>query len=902
MRSHVSVLLGCILGLAVPECRASSLGNEQIGSRFVLKEGWRIQSSSQVQESGEAISGTGFNFDQWYRATVPSTILSALVEDGVYQDPYFGMNLRSIGGNTYAIGSENFMLLPMPPESPFRQSWWYRTEFKLPSEFQGKTISLHFKGINYRANIWLNRHRIATSDEVAGTWRVFEFDVTPTALPGETNCLAVQIFPPAPNDLAITFVDWAPTPPDKCMGIWRDVYLTCSGPVIVRNSQVTTRLDLPSLDKAHLTVINDVTNSTKQPVEGFLKGRIGDLQFSQKVTLGPKESKIVTFSPKQFGLLNLPNPRLWWPARLGPQNLYTLDIRFETGGTISDKHSVRFGIREITAELDNQDHLLFRVNGKKILIRGAGYSFDMMLRSNPERQEAELKYVRDLNLNTIRMEGKIEDDHFLDMCDEYGILVLAGWCCCDQWEQWANWKDENYTVAAESLKDQIRRLRVHPSLMSWMNGSDFPPTPKVESMYLKILREYNWPNPVQSSATASSTPISGKSGVKMTGPYLYVAPPYWLQDSANGGAHGFNTETCPGPAIPPVESLRRMLPEDHLWPMDFYWDYHAEGGEFRSMKLFAEVLNARYGQAASVEDFAGKAQVSSYEGYRAMFEAFGRNKYTSTGVIGWMLNSAWPSLHYHIYDYYLRQGGAYFGTKKANEPLHVQYSYDDRSIVVVNSYYQPFRDLTVKATVYNLDATVKFSKESSVVVEPDSVLRAFVIPELEGLTTTYFLRLTLTGANGSLLSSNFYWLSTKPDVLDWQKTVRLQTPLKSPADFTGLTRLPTVQLKTSSHSETKGELGTTHVTIENPTSSLAFFIHLKLRDGLPEYDEEQKFHEQEVLPVLWEDNYFSMAPGERLEVAASYKAKDLGANGPIVEIGGWNVKPESLSSRLPATP
>jgi exo-1,4-beta-D-glucosaminidase len=777
----------------------------------------------------------------------------------------------------------------MPPESPFRSAWWYRTEFGLPSNFQDKTVWLHFNGVNYRANVWLNGHQIADSREMAGTWRVFEYDVTRIVVPGMANSLAVEVFPPGPDDLAITFADWAPTPPDKCMGIWRDVYLIASGPIALRHSQVFTHLDLPAADRAQITVSTELRNATDKTVHGVLEAEIGAIHLSQEVGLFPGELKRVSFTPEKYADLNISNPKLWWPAQMGPQNLYTAHLQLRTGGGVSDQQSIRFGIREIKAEVDARDHLVFSVNGKKILIRGAGYSFDMLLRSSRERQEAELQYVRDLNLNTIRMEGKIEDDHFFDLTDQYGILVLAGWCCCDQWEQWPNWKPENYTVATESLKDQIRRLRSHPSMLSWMNGSDSPPPPRIEEMYIRILRDNGWPNPFQSSATAEPTTVTGKTGMKMTGPYLYVAPPYWLLDKKHGGAHGFNTETCPGPAIPPFESLRRMLPRDHLWPIDSYWDYHAEGREFRSMELFEKIVSARYGPAANVEEYAAKAQMTGYEAYRAMFESFGRNKYTSTGVIAWMLNSAWPSLHYHIYDYYLRQGGAYYGTKKANEPLHIQYSYDDQSVVIVNSYYHPYGGLKASAKIYNLDMSEKFSKELVVDVEPDSSTRLFSLAEVSGLTAAYFLRLHLEEANGTPASSNFYWLSIKPDLLDWDNSVRLRTPSKQDADFTSLMKLPKVSLRLSSRSEVKGEIGVMRVTVENPTRSLAFFVRLKLKDGLPEYDEEQRFHDQEILPVAWEDNYFPLVPGEKREITATYHTKALAGAAPVVEVQGWNV-------------
>ena len=238
-----------------------------------------------------------------------------------------------------------------------------------------------------------------------------------------------------------------------------------------------------------------------------------------------------------------------------------------------------------------------------------------------------------------------------------------------------------------------------------MNGSDNPPVAEVEKKYIEIVKELDWPNPFESSATERPTEVSGKTGVKMTGPYDWVPPNYWLLDKTRGGAHGFNTETGPGPAIPPIESLRKMLPEDHLWPVNTWWDYHAGGGAFKDLKIFTTALNARYGPSGGVEEFARKAQVMAYEGHRAMFEAFGRNKYTSTGVIQWMLNNAWPSMIWHLYDWYLRPGGSYFGAKKANEPLHIQYSYDDGSVVVVNSFYQAYPGMKARAWVYNIDMT-----------------------------------------------------------------------------------------------------------------------------------------------------------------------------------------------------
>ena len=866
---------------------ACSALHAQPSAQLFLREHWAIQSSAMAQDPGDVISKPGYQPTGWYPAAMPSTVLAALVADHVYSDPGFGMNLRSIAGTTYPIGAL-FSNIPMPPESPFRRPWWFRTEFQAPADSKGKTLWLRFDGINYRANVWLNGKRIADSTSMAGAWRLFEYNVTDAIRPGAANALAVEVFAPLPDELGITFVDWNPGSPDKGMGLWRDVHLDATGPVAIRFPQVITHLNLPAIDKAELTVTAEVVNGTRHPVTGALKGQIEGIAFSQQVSLAPNERKVVKFMPDKFAQLKIDNPRLWWPAQVGTPNLYPLKLQFETGGAVSDEMSQRFGIREVTSILDEQNHRVFRVNGKNILIRGAGYTFDMLLRASPSRQEAELKYVRDMNLNTVRLEGKLENEHFLDLADQMGILVTAGWCCCDHWEKWANWKDEDHTVSAESLRDQIRRLRSHPSIFNWMNGSDNPPPARVEKKYIEILKELDWPNPFESSATETPTEVSGKTGVKMTGPYDYVPPNYWTLDKTRGGAHGFNTETGPGPAVPPVESLRAMLPPEHLWPIDSWWDYHAGGGPFKDIKIFTAALDARYGRSTSVEEYARKAQVMAYEGHRAMFEAFGRNKYTSTGVIQWMLNNAWPSMIWHLYDWYLRPGGSYFGAKKANEPLHIQYSYDDASVVVVNSFYQAFPGMKARAWVYNLDMTEKLAKDAALDVAPDSSTRVLTIPAIDGLSSTYFVRLALEDGSGKTVSTNFYWLSTRPDELDWDRSTWYYTPTKTYADYSVLNNLPPVELKYSAVSEVKGDDGITRVTVENPSHSLAFAVHLQVKTVM--HDEEDVRSEVEILPVLWEDNYFPLLPGEKRTVAATYRAADTNKRPPAVEVDGWNVK------------
>jgi exo-1,4-beta-D-glucosaminidase len=871
-------VLGLLAATALTVLNAVPVRADQ-AARIPLRDGWTIRPSAEVSAAGATVSQPGFDVSRWHKVTVPNTVVGALVQNGQYPDPYFGMNLRGIPGTTYPIG-ERFTLLPTPADSPFKSSWWYRTEFTLPPNRATRALWINFNGINYRANIWINGVRIAAANEVVGAFRRYRFEITRHVRATGPNALAVEVTGPEPHDLAIMWVDWNPTPADKNMGLWGDVFLTDSGPIAIEHPFVSPMLEVPSLRRASLTVTTEVRNTTDAPVTGTVRGSIGSITFDESVSLAAREHRTLTFTPDRVKALTIENPRVWWPYRMGPQNLYTLTLTAETPQGPSDREQITFGIQQMTSDLTSEGNRLFKVNGKPILIRGGGWASDMLLRAKTtERLEAELRYTREMGLNTIRLEGKLETDEFYDLADRYGILVMAGWCCCDQWEKWKEWDEEDHRVGPASLRDQILRLRNHPSVLVWLNGSDFPPIAKVEQAYLSVLKELGWPKPVLSSATEAPGPTTGPSGVKMRGPYDYVPPSYWLTDKKNGGAFGFATEVGPGAAVPPIESLQAMMPRERLWPMNEFWTFHAGGDEFKDLKLFTAALQARYGPASSVEDYARKAQALAYEGQRAMFEAYGRNKYTSTGVIQWMLNNAWPSMIWHLYDYYLRPGGGYYGTKKACEPLHVQYSYDDGTVSVVNDRQDGFKGLKVSAQVFDLGLQQKFSREQTLDLAADAVARAFTVPVPEGSSTTYFLRLSLSDSSSKTLSTNFYWLSTKPDVLDEAGTKWYYTPTARHADLTELSKLPETKLVITRRVADSTEDAASIVTVENTGGSLAFQVHLKVIDPATG---------DELLPVFWDANYFELMPGEKREVRVAY-SRHAASKALAIEADAWNV-------------
>jgi len=833
---------------------------------------WMMASSASTTQTGDVLSTAAASITDWSRVDLPTTVLGALVERGEFGDPFVDKNLLSIPGQGPC--AENFSNFPMPDDSPFAVPWWFRKQFVVDTN-DGPHLVLQFDGINYRANVWLNGKLIADKTQVVGSYCEHRLDITQHVQRDRLNTLAVEVFPPGPQDVAITWVDWNPSPPDKNTGIWRDVQLHSSGPVALLSPHVATEITGPHA--ARLTIGGDVVNLDDQPQETIVQAEVAGHRVSIWMMLKAGEQR--RFERQ----LDLVAPSLWWPRSMGDPALYELKVEVLAGDVPSDSQTLEFGIRQVTAEITEEGHALFRINGKPVLIRGAGWATDLFLRRQPKRDRAQLDYVIAMNLNTIRFEGMLERTEFLEWCDREGILVIAGWCCCDCWEKWDSWNEETHQVAAASLRSQIRRVRRHPCMISWWYGSDFPPPAEVERSYLDILAEEQWPNASHSSAADKATELSGSSGMKMEGPYDYVPPNYWLEDDEHGGAFGFATEVCPGPAPPPLESLRRMFSEDNLWPINDTWNLHAGGQEFHNIKAFTDALTARYGDVEDVEQFTDLSQLMTYEAQRAMFEAYARNRYRATGVIHWMLNNAWPSLIWHLYDYYLRPGGGFFGTRKANEPLHVMYAYDDATVSVVNDHMEPATGLNVHVRVFDLGMEPLFDEIAMVDVDGGGNTRVLTIPG-DGDQDVRLVDLRMTSVEGALLSHNFYWLPATLDELDHDNASWINTPISRYADLRSLRELPSTPLAVSAKRAKPGNGSLGRVELTNDGDSLAFFVQLRLVDERGE----------DFLPVLWSDNYVSLLPGDTCVVQAALPGNPS-VNGNLrLQVRGLNVPAQEL--------
>jgi exo-1,4-beta-D-glucosaminidase len=854
-----------------------------------LREGWQLQSACKLEAGGETIATAGFDAQGWLKTAVPSTVLASQAAAGVYPNPYYGMNLRQIPGTTYPIGGI-FANMPMAEDSPYRCGWWYRTEFAAPAAAHaGDRAWLHFGGINYRGDVWVNGHKVANTTQVAGAYRTYDFDVTEFLKPGK-NVLAVEAFAPTEKDLGINWVDWNPCPPDKDMGLWGAVDLVTTGAVTLRSPLAVTHFPDASLGTAELTVYADLYNASDHAVKGVLEGTAAGVKFEQPVELAAHEDKSVSFMPEQFAQLRIRDPKPWWPRQMGDPHLERLTMRFRDQGEITDEQSVDFGIREITSELTANGSRLFRVNGKPILIRGAGWSQDMLLRTDEHRLRDQFRLVEDMNLNTIRLEGKLETEDFFHLADHDGILVMLGWCCCDHWEHWKDWTSDDLTIATASLRSQMLRLRHHASLLVWLNGSDNAPPKNVERAYLDVEAETHWPNPIISAASSQVTAGGGLNGVKMTGPYDYVAPSYWYVDKQNGGAYGFNTETSPGPAIPSLASREKFLSDPQAWPPTADWSYHYGGGEFKDLKVLDSSMAAVYGKPQSAADYERISQTMEYDSERAMYEAYSRNKYTSTGVIQWMLNNAWPSMIWHLYDYYLEAGAGYFGTKKACEPVHIQYSYDDRTIVVVNSTYQRVVGLHASVEVHNTVWKELYKQEAAVDAGVDSSQIVLTLPEnlYTDAERTFFIDLKLIDAAGKVVSRNFYWVPGTLTTFDWSRTDYTHTPAARHEDLTSLASLPAAKVVASAVIEKTSRGREVRVELQNPSAALAFQVSAAVRTNKGEL----------IAPVIWSDNWIELVPGEKRVLTALLP--ESGADAPMVEIGSWNAGSQHVTPSVGA--
>ena len=853
---------------------------------IVLTENWKLHSSEGISQDGTALSTYPVT-DNWVETSLPSTVLGALCNAGIYEDPFFGMNLEKI------------------PAAQFEKPWWYLTDFDLAG-FNAETeqTMLFLDGINYQANVWLNGKQILSADTAFGAFRQFACDITDIATE-KSNKMAIEIIPPQPGDFYMGFVDWAPVPPDHNMGIYRQVRIKRSGKATINRPFIITDVNTETLDEATLSISAELTNHGGKSKRMTLEARIEECVVKETFTIEAGETLLAQLTPDKFKNLLIKSPRLWWPNGLGNPEMYTMHLSLKEGNTLCDTSSVRFGIRSIDTYMNKQGVRGYKVNGRKVLIKSAGWVDDLFLRDNTRSNKAQIRYVKEMNLNSIRFEGFWgTSPEIYNLCDENGILLMVGWSC--QWE-WPDYlglamevpeEDENIPInegvdkygvkitpeeeqlLSDMFRDQVLWLRNHPSIFVWAVGSDAMPKPSLEAKYTETLNKYDSSRSLLVSAGDFTSELSGPTGMKMNGPYEYVPPVYWFEDKKLGGAFGFNTETGPGPQIPPISSIKKMIPEEYLWPpLNEMWDFHSGRKDFNSVKVYLNALNKRYGASQNPEELAMKAQWANYEAIRPMFEAFVINHPVATGVVQWQLNSAWPEFYWQLYDWYLMPTGAYFGTKKACQPINVIYNYHDRNVYVANDALGDISDHTVKATLYTSRSTEVFNYEKKMSVRENSSEVLTALPALTDKEETYFLNLTIHDSSHKLVADNFYWLSGQEDQMEWNQYYWFYTPQKQFANFNALKNLPESQVNVSKNVYQENNEWVIDVILSNSGKNIAFCIELLLVN---------KDTEEPVLPVYWTDNYVSLINNDTKKITARCSIDEV-ASEPDVIIQGINV-------------
>lgn len=913
-----------------------------INNRQPFIDGWLAKKAGEVQDTGQTITSPNYQTLDWIEAVVPGTVLTTLLKNGLPGhfspgfDPYFGKNSRSIP-DISEQGYADFY------------TYWFYTKFETPAVADGGRVWLYLRGINYSADIYLNGVQLKSADnifldeprpretELRGMFLRNAFDVTELvnqrdgAASGETqnalSALAILVNPPNPpgtpgenggnsqdpkigENVTMRYTvgwDWVMPVPDRNTGIWDEVMVYTTGPVVVLNPHVvTTVLDAQGnlQPDAQLTISAEVYNASEATRTGALTYSLESHTGSRQVTLQPKQRLTLTFP-----VLTIKNPRLWWPNGYGAQELYTLDLSFKIDALVSDTKSVRVGIRQISVATipinGNSDQTrVFLVNGQRVFIKGGNWiGTDAMLRLSNKRYRDEVRLHAEMNLNFIRVWGGgiAERPEFYDACDEYGILVMQ-----DFWlsGEYPNPSSDGYPqIFLNCAKDTIRMLRNHPSLCFWSGGNETEPPADIGA----ALRCYIEGDSGRGAAAVGAGEANGCGGQEvLDGTRVYIPRSTAISsdstDQYSDGPYGilaprdfFALTSCPiNPEVgsvgtPTAESIRGMMsPQDYddfprdqtndTWKLHTYIPYsNPEQGQMVpcSGSQPTSVIDqiAAYGSPSTLDEFCLRAQITNYMQYKALYEGFISHMWEwYAGVFVWKSQNPWTGLRGQLYDWYLDQTGGFYGTQSACETIHVQLNLDTSKLCVVNHSAEPLTNITAQVTLYKLTGVALYTQtEVFQQVAASSTSAGNAVNWPQNLPPVYFVKLHLRDDHNRLLSENFYWQSS-------------QTPpnYKALQTLLGVTLEATVRIN---QDENEYVL---NASFENPASSggVAFFIRLKLLHQIAPSGADKR-----ILPAFYEDNYFSLLPGEQKSVTIRCAQTDAGSSEPELWLEGWNITP-----------
>jgi exo-1,4-beta-D-glucosaminidase len=881
--------------------------------------GWKVLTSATATQSGAQISAPGFSTSGWLTvandgAGAPGTEINALLQNGTCPNVFFSTNMKTCFGQMTKVGADTIAQFSVP--------WWYRTDFAAPPA--GQNAKLIINGVVGKADVWVNGTEIATSATVAGAYTRYVFDITSRLVAG-TNSLAIEMYPNNPTTmLTLDNVDWTQIPPDNNTGIQFPVQLQSGGPLVAGNAHViqNTAADLSS---SALTVKTDITNTSATSQAGLVSATVmspagSAITVNQNVTVPANTTQTVSFTPTAFPGLTIANPQIWWPYQLGAQPLYTLTTSVSQNSTVLNSTSETFGIRTVTSYLTGASSLApngvraFKINNVPVVIRGGGFDPDLFLRYSPSDIAKQIALMKAMGVNTVRLEGHLMPDDFYQQMDAAGILINAGYQCCDFWEA-TNYSSADQATYQLSAKTVGQTLRNHPSVFSFQ-WSDNAPTSTQETLALNGFAAADYSGPFIASAEYKSSPQLGAAGEK-EGPYDWVPPAYWYDtthsaggDLTNsGGSWGYDSEQSAGNTVPTLDSINRFLsPADQaaLWQSPSANQYHNNyegtkhtGYAFGTLFNLDTSITNRYGAWSSLNQYVQEAQVANFENVRAQFEAFIDHSTNaaapSTGTIYWQLNKGWPTLLWSLYNNDGDQAGAYFGAQTANKTLHALYALDNGTVTLDNLGAASQAGLTVESKVYNTAGTLLDDRTSGTITLASQQVRNSVLTPTVPTTpnTVYFVELLLR-QNGSLVDRNVYWLPTTPDVINWRKTLGSpQATMSSYANLTALQSLPQATVgataTTVNQAGPNGADRLTTVTITNhsTTPTVGFFLRADIRRGTAGGTELSG--DNELQSSLWNGNDITLWPGESQTIMVTWQSADLQGATPVVSVSGWNM-------------
>ncbi len=886
---------------------------------------FELQSSVLIDATGEKISSPAYSSDvYWFPVKVPSTVLTGLVANRVYPDPYSGMNNMLIPdasdefNKTYNL--EQFSHLPNIG-NPWKKPYWYRTSFKVPASDKKRHFQLIFKGINYRAAVWLNGQPIADSTKMVGMFEEYSFDVSKTIKAGDENYLAVKIYPldfpglPDKEQLKamddfflnggptgdigknVTMLcsvgwDWMPPVRDRNMGIWQPVFLRTSGDVTVSKPHIITELpNLPDTTVAKISLQVALSNQGSLVSKGNLKISISPENFvggapvliNKQVSVEAGKDNIIELNADNTVELLVKQPKLWWPNGYGKPNLYRVHIQYESNGVVSDENSFAFGIRTVASKaVDVPNKSLrrdFYVNGRRVHLTGGAWVPDMMLNRDSVGYEREMHLFKNSNINLVRIWGGgiTPQDVFWNLADHMGLMVWSDfWVTGDthgEFKGSTTYPLES-NVFVNNVVSTIYRIRNHPSLLVWTGGNEGHIRKELYDIMRNKIITLDGTRPYIPSSSGfaklpkgwdGAWPDNLASGVYSGGPYTWqdAKANYKLADNAKDWV--FKDETGL-PSQPTYNGLKKIIP-NLVWdktlpfPLNNTWGYHDACTGNGHYDWYYKEMVKRYGESTSMTDFSDKMQLMNATGYQGIFEAAGHKLNEIGGVMLWKLNAAFPSVVWQVIDWYNEPNAGYYFMQNALETVHVQLNALDYNVIVLNRTYQPVSKLTVTADVFDLNSKLLSHEAKEISLAATDVQELFSISKvLAENHDVNFVVLNLKDAKGKVISHNTYWLASDnnyKDLSELPKTKVLATILKSE----------------------KGKKETTWtVKFSNPSKQLAFFVHPQLLvEG------------NEVLPSYWSANYFSLAPGETMTATIAVSSSQLNRNKPELLVEGWNV-------------